>query len=864
MADSGKKQADTSASHEDMASLVKNLATLMREVNKNKNIKAKEPDYYNGERNAVKIEGWISSVESYTRAQSMDDEEAGIYSIGLLKGMAETWYRTTEKPEEGEPPLGWLTLKRLLKEFFCPENSELLARDRIANLKQIDDLSTYINKFLDCKLAIPNMTDNEACDKFMRGLKDLNTAAYVRQHFDGTLKTATRSALTFDSAYNQQEQFGFFRNPSVVRSVQQPVQAGYARDDPMDLDWIDNRGKRNYRGGNKSNNSRFGNNSSGGGRCFYCNKLGHIKRDCIERRNDIKAQIRKLDEARSNRGERNKQFINVMDSQSENDEDNGNNNNNKNLIQFDPYSTVSIDDSLFPVLQVTKNVENRKTTNVTELIPIIYPSANDDINDEFNHITELNSIATTLPLYSGIVNKSPIKVLIDSGASENYVSPHVLKADQKLIPVYNRKVETAGGEITEIKYKVKLEVNLNGYKSFIMLYVFPTKFDLILGRAWLKTETPNTDWTSDTWYINKGSTQLKPITNTYKNNSSLTSISKLSYLISHKQADRYVKKGAESFLFCIRDASLTADVLSRMNFTSEEVAPESESLEPDMLYAAWDELPPLLRADWPLLLFPEERRKDPRTTADITSRELEGLGQNRAAAEFRMKAMSEKDKRRWDAAIKPLSFETGNLVLLTNEGRYGLEPTFKGPYVVVQSFPDYGTYKLETVAGEPLKSLVHVDRLKAANGEKPTTAWFNPTDTRREWRAFEKETGNQVLKTKVIPPVLVDTDIVDHIDPLEPISAPVIDEPTIIQYTAQDISPTEIKNTSGNETQQLQTETSTTALGNQITIPSPVLTPVTINLESEDESMVTAPTLLQDKTAPMDDLDIGSQSVPSQ
>lgn len=57
---------DKAASYQDMADLVNNLAKLMREVNKNKNIKAKEPDYYYGERDAVKIDGWIAAVENYS------------------------------------------------------------------------------------------------------------------------------------------------------------------------------------------------------------------------------------------------------------------------------------------------------------------------------------------------------------------------------------------------------------------------------------------------------------------------------------------------------------------------------------------------------------------------------------------------------------------------------------------------------------------------------------------------------------------------------------------------------------------------------------------------------------------------------
>jgi hypothetical protein len=98
---------------------------------------------------------------------------------------------------------------------------------------------------------------------------------------------------------------------------------------------------------------------------------------------------------------------------------------------------------------------------------------------------------------------------------------------------------------------------------------------------------------------------------------------------------------------------------------------------------------------------------DPRTIADHTSRELTKLGQHRAAAEFRMKAMADKDKKKWDALIDKTSFEPGDMVLLTHEGRFGLEPQYKGPYIVVASYPNYGTYKLETLAGEPLKSLVH-------------------------------------------------------------------------------------------------------------------------------------------------------------
>ncbi|KAK4511024.1 uncharacterized protein ATC70_012229 [Mucor velutinosus] len=127
-----------------------------------------------------------------------------------------------------------------------------------------------------------------------------------------------------------------------------------------------------------------------------------------------------------------------------------------------------------------------------------------------------------------------------------------------------------------------------------------------------------------------------------------------------------------------------------------------------------------------------------RTVADLTSRELELLGQHRAAAEFRLKAMGEADKKRWDAKIKPTNFEIGDMVMLTHEGKFGLEPRYKGPYIVTKVFPDFGTYQLETVTGEPLQSLVHVDRLKAAKGDKPTEPWYDPTSSRRAVREADR------------------------------------------------------------------------------------------------------------------------------
>lgn len=183
---------------------------------------------------------------------------------------------------------------------------------------------------------------------------------------------------------------------------------------------------------------------------------------------------------------------------------------------------------------------------------------------------------------------------------------------------------------------------------------------------------------------------------------------------------------------------------------------------------------PRIPGDISVPYISKDNLKDPRTIADMTSRELADLGQHRAAAEFRMKAMAEKDKERWDSNIKKKTYEVGDLVMLTHEGRFGLEPRFKGPFVIVQVFPDFGTVKLQTVAGEPLKSLVHFDRLLAAKGDAPTEPWYDPTAARRNMRDTMNDINNDMpAETPYVntdnstPEVTLPNYDADPIDPLE-------------------------------------------------------------------------------------------------
>lgn len=285
------------------AELIKHFTTLLAD---NKNAKIKEPATYDGTRDALVIDSWVRSVERYVAFFNWTQERSYLFASTLMRDRADAWFRTIELEEDA--PTTWLELKRLIIEFFRPDNANRMARDRLACLQQTGNLVNYINDFMDIKLALPKMTNDEACDKFIRGLSNPRMRAHIRQYEADTIKDAIHAALSYDSAQQEHGNYTTVNTPA-------PTSRRTTVDDPMDLDAIDNRfNNRNNRSYNRSNNGSYrqnnsyshngnsgyrnGNNSSSRPiNCFYCQKPGHIKRNCQTRLSDI----RKLDEQHSSR-----------------------------------------------------------------------------------------------------------------------------------------------------------------------------------------------------------------------------------------------------------------------------------------------------------------------------------------------------------------------------------------------------------------------------------------------------------------------------------------------------------------------------------------------------------------------------------
>lgn len=110
-----------------------------------------------------------------------------------------------------------------------------------------------------------------------------------------------------------------------------------------------------------------------------------------------------------------------------------------------------------------------------------------------------NYIQYKLPTYRIFINGYPCKVLIDSGASANYIHSSILPFVSRTIPAYNgQSVETAKGQQTVIKSIAEFSIALKSYTDRIQAYVFDTKFGVILGRLWLAQVQPISDWFNGT------------------------------------------------------------------------------------------------------------------------------------------------------------------------------------------------------------------------------------------------------------------------------------------------------------------------------------------------------------------------------
>ena len=158
---------------------------IARALARNTNNQQEDKDFYtkplkyNGDRDRFKIDNWISSVEDYQSFRGWDDEKTFRFAKTLLVDMAAIWLRNINDLSDHKIST-WVSLKSSIVQQFRPTNTIIQLREQLHSLTQKTTISEYIKEFLTIRLGIPRMSDDEAVDKFTRGLKNKDVRAQIR------------------------------------------------------------------------------------------------------------------------------------------------------------------------------------------------------------------------------------------------------------------------------------------------------------------------------------------------------------------------------------------------------------------------------------------------------------------------------------------------------------------------------------------------------------------------------------------------------------------------------------------------------------------------------------------------------------
>lgn len=431
-------------------------------------LRLKEPPAYDGVKDAMIIDDWFTAIENHQEFYQWDEQRTYLFSISFITGRALQWHRQLKKSED--PPTEWQVFKNLISNKFRPDNADLLARDRLVATKQTTTIESYVESFTDVCILLENLTEDEKCDRFMRGLISDEIRAILRNipRAQRTLEFYFSTALSYEAARNPRSQVlaRHLASQSHTHTAITEKPSVTEANDPMEIDMIENH-RRTYK--NNDRNKSYNNKSSYGRnrrpnndiRCYYCQAVGHMKKDCQEFNNVSRTErelLRKI---------RNKELHVIENINGSIDSNSNNNSNNKDM------------NSTRYLVKSSGTVSN--------------------INKDILHIKEeLHSASakdTVLPLYEATVepkedittnSNMSINVLVDTGASECYISSRIANQIKGNCEKVERVVETAGGVTDKISEQFTFNLNLQGYISTIRAYIYDSKFDVILGRTWLK------------------------------------------------------------------------------------------------------------------------------------------------------------------------------------------------------------------------------------------------------------------------------------------------------------------------------------------------------------------------------------------
>ena len=150
-------------------------------------VKPREPESYNGARDAQILENFIWDCEQFFLAARILNEADRVFHFStFLAGDAKLWWRNfvdDSIQQKGPMPVNtWEELKEALNKQFLPSNSEWKARQQLDLLRHTGHIKDYIKSFRALMLQIHSMGEQDHFFAFTNRLKEWAQNEFCRQN----------------------------------------------------------------------------------------------------------------------------------------------------------------------------------------------------------------------------------------------------------------------------------------------------------------------------------------------------------------------------------------------------------------------------------------------------------------------------------------------------------------------------------------------------------------------------------------------------------------------------------------------------------------------------------------------------------
>ena len=204
-----------------------------------------------------------------------------------------------------------------------------------------------------------------------------------------------------------------------------------------------------------------------------------------------------------------------------------------------------------------------------------------------NKINEQYVIASScsLLMMSGRINNLKTDILIDSGATHNFMSVEMFKKLETTLSKTNQHVNFANGETKECIGLTTIKLQVGEYLEDIVARIVPIKFDVILGMQWLTKHNPTINWNTNTInFTNKGK-QVSWKASEHRSNTEISSL----------QLKRSIKDAEEVYLVHIYNKENKREQQQQQQQQLHPIVKEFADVFPDDLP---DGLPPKRNEDF--------------------------------------------------------------------------------------------------------------------------------------------------------------------------------------------------------------------------------------------------------------------------